>query len=334
MSLKARRRARILGAASIFGLLFLSLPRAARAQGAPDIGNPPYKYNYLFPIWGKKLAARGLTFPLPFGVGINYAYATQGVDISGVNIAVNDGDFVDLSKIVKFDHVTSTVKVINGRLDLWALPFLNVYGLATRVVDSDTDVLLAQPFPLRAGASQSGYGGGFGATAAFSLWGFFGVLDMNLAWTKVEKLDKPVRTFLLTPRVGKRFALGRTVWLSTWVGAMRQAIQADTQGAISLQDAVAAPEGSLESKVAQWYSRLPPAEQGPVSPLVGGLQEPRDTTIRYKLDKSLSDPWNLLIGAEIDLHKRVQMRMEYGFLGRTQLIMGISYRFSLIPDVD
>ena len=220
MLLKARPRARLLGAAAVLGLSLLALPRAAHAQGAPDIGNKPYDYKYLFPFWGKKLASRGLTFPLPFGVGINYAYAKQGVDISGVNVAVNDGKYVDLSKIVKFDHVTSNVKVINGRLDLWLLPFLNVYGLATYVVDSDTDVLLSQPFALRAGASQSGYGGGFGTTAAFSFWGVFAVLDLNLAWTKVEKLDKPVRTFLLTPRLGKRFTLGRGVWLSAWGGAM------------------------------------------------------------------------------------------------------------------
>jgi len=331
--MKARRWARISGAASIFGLALLSLPQSARAQGAPDIGNPPYKYNYVFPFWGKKLASRGLTFPLPIGVGVNYAYAKQGIDITGVNIAVNDGPYTDLSKIVKFDHVTSTVKVINGRVDLWLLPFLNVYGLATRVIDSDTDVLLSQPFPLRSGASQSGYGGGFGGTAAFSFWGFFGVLDMNLAWTKVEKLNKPVRTFLLTPRVGKRFTLGRSVWLSGWVGAMRQAIQADTEGSIALKDAVGAPDGSFESKVANWYGNLPPVQQGTVSRLVDGLQE-RDPVIHYKLDKALSDPWNLLIGAEVDLHKRVQMRMEYGFLGRTQLIMGISYRFNMFESKD
>lgn len=328
MLLKARLRARLLGAAAVLGLSLLALPRTAHAQGAPDIGNKPYEYKYLFPFWGKKLASRGLTFPLPFGVGLNYGYVTQGVDISSVNVAVNDREYVDLSKIVKFDHVTSTVKVINGRLDLWLLPFLNVYGLATWVVDSDTDVLMSQPFSLRAGASQSGFGGGFGATAAFSFWGIFSVLDMNLAWTKLEKLDRPVRTFLLTPRVGKRFTLGRKVWLSSWVGAMRQSIQADTEGAISLKDAVGAPEGSLDSKIGKWAGRASAGH------LIGDLQSDRDPTIRYKLDKQLTDPWNMLIGAEVDLHKRVQMRMEYGFIGRTQLIMGICYRFGFIEDAD
>lgn len=315
----------------------LVAPRAAHAQGAPDIGGKPYKYDYLFPFWGKKLASRGISFPKPFGVGINYAYVNQGVDITGVNIALNDGKYHDLSKIVKFDHVTSTVKVINGRFDLWMLPFLNVYGLATYAMDSDTDVLLSEPFALRSGASQTGYGGGFGATAAFGFWGFFGVVDMNLAWAKMQKLDAPVRTFLLTPRVGKRFQISQSVALATWVGAMRQSIQADTQGAISLKEAIGAPEGSFESKVLGWYNSYQGSDRESLSPLVGGVTGPngeRDPVIHYKLDKALSDPWNLLIGAEVDLHKRVQMRMEYGFIGRTQLIMGICYRFNMIESTD
>src|SRR6478735_10056461 len=318
MSFGAPSWAKLSSAAAILGLSLLLGPRAAHAQGAPDLGGTPYKYDRLFPFWGKKLAKRGISFPLPFGIGLNYAYAKQGVDITGVNIALNDGPYKDLSKIVKFDHVTSTVKVINGRLDLWLFPFLNVYGLGSYVVDSDTDVLLSEPIKLRSGASQSGYGGGFGATVAFGFWGFFGVVDANLAWTKMQKLDAPVRTFLLTPRVGKRFKIGQSVWLSSWVGAMRQSIQADTVGAISLKEAVGAPEGSVESM----------AVRGALGSLFGpGINDDRNPTIHYKLNKAVSHPWNMLNGAEIDLHKRVQMRMEYGFLGRTQLIAGICYRF-------
>ena len=111
---------------------------------------------------------------------------------------------------------------------------------------------------------------------------------------------------------------------------MRQAIQADTEGSISLKDAIGAPAGSFEAKVASWYNSLPPGQQGAVSQLANGLTDSagtRDPVIHYKLDKALTDPWNLLVGSEVDLHKRVQMRMEFGFLGRTQLIMGICYRF-------
>jgi len=328
MRLNGRSRARLLSAAAIFGLSFLAAPHAAHAQGAPDVGNPPYKYNKVFPFWGKKLAARGLTFPLPFGFGLNYAYVKQGVDITGVNIKVNDGEYRDISKIVKFDHVTSNVMVMTGRLDLWVLPFLNVYGLGTYAMDSDTDVLLSQPFPIRAGAAQTGYGGGFGVTGAFSFWGFFGVVDANWGWTKMQKLDAPVRTALLTPRVGKRFALGRGVYISSWVGAMRQKITANTEGAISLSDAIGGAPDSFDAKVGKWAMASGGAGiadgRGLIPRAPGGSG---DTIIHYKLDKALTDPWNLLIGSEIDLHKRVQMRMEFGFLGRTQLIMGINYRF-------
>lgn len=113
---------------------------------------------------------------------------------------------------------------------------------------------------------------------------------------------------------------------------MRQSIQADTVGAIALKDAIAAPAGSLESKVATWYNSLPPgADRDAASAVQSGLAgsgEERNPIIHYKLDKALTHPWNMLIGAEVDLHKRVQMRMEYGFRGRTQLI--ICYRFNMI----
>src|SRR4051812_48973952 len=117
MASNATSWAKSLGVGVFVGLSLLVAPRAAHAQGAPNLGGKPYTYDYLFPFWGKKLASRGISFPRPFGVGINYAYVQQGVDITGVNIALNDGKYTDLSKIVKFDHVTSTVKVINGRFD-------------------------------------------------------------------------------------------------------------------------------------------------------------------------------------------------------------------------
>src|SRR6478609_9977225 len=102
MSFGAPSWAKLSSAAAILGLSLLLAPRAAHAQGAPDIGGKPYKYDRLFPFWGKKLASRGLSFPLPFGIGINYAYVKQGVDITGVNIALNDRQYTDISKIVKF----------------------------------------------------------------------------------------------------------------------------------------------------------------------------------------------------------------------------------------
>jgi hypothetical protein len=317
-----------LAASALLAAAFLALPRAALAD-APDVGNKPYEYEYMFPIWGDKLASKGIRFPLPFGIGINYAYIHQDINIDNVQLAVNDGQFVDLSNIVKFESVESTVMGLSGRLDLWVLPFLNVYGLATYAADSDTDVLLSDPFALRSGASQTGYGGGFGFTGAFGVLGFFATLDVNFTWNKVEKLDSAVRTFLLTPRIGKKFRLGK-VALSPWVGAMRQDIEVDTSGSIALSEAIGEPSDEFQEKMGNWYNSLPPGQQIVVGQVVERLQGVRDATIRYKLDKSLADPWNMLLGMEADFSDRVQLRTEFGFIGRTQMILGLNYRFGLI----
>jgi len=309
----------------------LAMPETARAD-APDGFNEPYEYNYKFPLWGKKLASRGLKFPLPFGIGLNYLSINQDVNIDGVEIAVNDSEYVNLDEIVKFEKVRSSVQGIGARFDLWVFPFLNVYGLASYAANVDTEVVLAQPFKLRAGAAQSGYGGGFGVTGAFGVFGFFVTMDANWTWQNMEKLDTLVRTFLLTPRIGKKFYLSPSVSIAPWVGAMRQEIAAETSGSILLSETIGEPSDSFKAKVGEWYGNLSPGQQAVVGAVAGRLQEREDPVIHYRLDKALADPWNMLLGFEVDLHQRVQMRMEYGFLGRSQLLLGINYRFGLIPD--
>jgi hypothetical protein len=322
------RFGKIAAAAAFGALAFLGLPAQARAE-APDGGNAPYAWDYIFPIWGHKLAARGIRFPLPFGVGVNYVSIVQDVTIKSVEVAVNDREYVNLDKIVKFDKVSSSVQGLGARADLWVLPFLNVYGLANYAISSDTDVLLSQPFPLRAGAQQSGYGGGFGLTGAFGFWGIFATLDANWTWNKLEKLDAPVRTFLLTPRVGKKLKLNSVVTISPWVGAMRQEIDVNTSGSISLSDTIGEPSDEFKQRVGAWYDGLSRGQQAVVSGIVSRLDRPGDPTIHYRLDKALTDPWNMLIGAEADFNQRFQIRTEVGFFGRTQLIFGLCYRFGI-----
>jgi hypothetical protein len=308
------------------------LPRSARAD-APDGGNEPYEWKYVFPIFGDKLAAKGMRFPQPFGIGLNFLEIRQDIQIENVRIAVNDGEFVDLDKFIKFDKTRSKIDGANLRFDLWVLPFLNVYGLANYIIDSDTEVHLSEPFPLAAGASQQGYGGGFGATGAFGFFGFFGTFDLNFTWNQMEKLDAPVRTVVFAPRVGKRFHLGGPVSVAPWVGAMRQKIEADTSGSINLSEAVGGSnEGSVEGKVEDWYNGLGPIEQAIVSEIGERFPDRGDTVIHYKLDKSLAKPWNMLVGMEADFSQQFQIRIEYGFIGRTQFLFGLNYRFGLIPN--
>jgi hypothetical protein len=212
------------------------------------------------------------------------------------------------------------------------LPFLNVYGLANWLISTEGDAILSKPFPLRAGSTQTGYGGGFGATGAFGFYGLFGSVDANFTWNQLSNLESPVRTFVLGARVGKRFKLTPTVAITGWIGAMRQDVQADTSGSIRLADAVGKEnEGTVEGEIARWYGGLGPGDKAQVTGF--GDRFPTrdgDPVIHYKLDKALAHPWNGLIGMETDVDQRFQIRTELGFFGRKQFLVGVNYRFGFI----
>jgi hypothetical protein len=302
-----------------------ALPPAALAQ-APDAGNEPIRWPYLFPLWGEKLAQRGMQFPLPFGIGLNYAFIDQPIEISRIAVGVNDSEMADLSELIVFDELNSKVHALNLRFDLWVLPFLNVYAMGNYAIDSQTSVSIAEPFSFDAGATQSGYGGGFGFTAAAGAWGFFGTIDLNWTWNKLQKLDLPVGTFLLAPRIGKNLGkLGGIEWI-VWVGAMRQAIEAATRGEISLSDAVGG-DGRFQEDLEEWYDAQPPGRQAVVRELAERIEAAEDPVIHYDLDKAVAYPWNVLIGTEIGLTPAWRVRAEVGFIQRTQVIVGLNYRF-------
>jgi len=319
----ARAPLRILGLVSAL----LALPSSAFAQ-APDAGHGSGTWPYALPFWGEKLAERGLKFPLPFGLGLNYAFIDQPIEISRIAVGVNDSEMVDISDLITFDKLESKVHALNLRADLWVLPFLNLYAMGNWVIQADTQVSIAEPFAFDAGATQSGYGGGFGFTVAGGAWGYFGTVDLNWTWNQLEKLDVPVGTVLLTPRVGKNFGNIGGVDLIFWVGAMRQTIQSDTSGQIRLSDAVGGSNnGGFQAQLQNWYTGLSPEQQIPVSGIVGRIESDLDPVIHYDLDKAVAYPWNLLVGTEVGLSEAWRLRAEVGFLHRTQLVLGVNYRF-------
>ncbi|HEU5073371.1 MAG TPA: hypothetical protein VFU02_04350, partial [Polyangiaceae bacterium] len=236
---------------------------------APDAGHDASEWDYTFPIWGDKVAERGIKLPLPFGLGINYAFVDQPIEISRVAVGVNDSEMVDISNLIEFDDVNSQVHAINVRADLWLLPFLNVYAMGNYAVQAETQVSIAQPFSFDVTATQPGVGGGFGGTLAGGAWGFFGTVDLNWTWNKMEKLDDPVGTQLLTPRVGKNLGTHLGIEWIFWVGAMRQRIESKTRGQIELNDLGADSEGGFQDDLVNWYEGLPPSRQAIVRGLVG-----------------------------------------------------------------
>ncbi len=112
---------------------------------------------------------------------------------------------------------------------------------------------------------------------------------------------------------------------------MRQKIGSETNGSINLGDLKSGANGDISQKVEDWYEGLPAGRQALVRGIAGRLDGRPDTIIHYKLDKQIKYRWNMTIGGEVGINKRLQFRAEVGFLGRKQLIAGFNYRFGLFP---
>jgi hypothetical protein len=109
---------------------------------------------------------------------------------------------------------------------------------------------------------------------------------------------------------------------------MRQEIASHTTGQINLKDAISGGDTSgFQNKVQDWYDGLPPAQRLVVQHLVSGIDGSANPVIHYELEKSVSHPWNALVGMELGLTPAWRLRGEVGFIDRTQVIVGFNYRF-------
>jgi hypothetical protein len=62
----------------------------------------------------------------------------------------------------------------------------------------------------------------------------------------------------------------------------------------------------------------------------GALNDGKDATVQYSLNKELKNKWNFIIGSQFQINRHFMIRAEYGFLGsRQQFMGGLQYRFGL-----
>ncbi|MBL7857548.1 MAG: hypothetical protein JNM57_07655 [Cyclobacteriaceae bacterium] len=206
---------------------------------------------------------------------------------------------------------------------------------------------------------------GIGVTPTIGVGGGFLALDMNVAWVDVPQLSKPARSFVFGPRFGKNFKLKKPEQsVAIWVGGFRVSIASGTDGSISLSEIL--PEGGAEAgakidqgiqrvgdaqeQVDAWWGDLTQQEQNnPVNKAkyesanaaldrAGEILYAADvainsiatSTVQYKMDKTVKDAWNFIVGGQFQLNKHFMIRGEVGFLGsRTQVMTGVQYRFGL-----
>jgi hypothetical protein len=328
-------------------------------------------YPYILPIWGAKVAEKGFDLPYSAGLGINYLWQESDLIIENLMVGFNNGPLYDLDEIVRFDGAAASASAVNFRPDVWILPFLNIYGLFAKAQTSteisagvwipDTANVWSEVTSFSSKANFNATSFGFGMTPTMGIGGGWMALDMNVTWTDVSALNKPVFTFIFGPRFGKTFRFKKPERnIAIWAGGFRLHLSSTTEGSLLLSevlpvdnlqsrvdDAIIKVEGN-QVKADEWWGGLTPVEQkNPVNvakyetanrvletagnvlnSVDGALNDEQQASVQYSLEKRPKDMWNFIIGSQFQLSKHYMIRAEYGFLGsRQQFIGGLQYRF-------
>jgi len=303
----------------------------------------------MLPILGNKAHERAIKLPFPVGVMFNALVGTQELSLSDISLGFGRfsnpeaPQLIDLSDVIVFDDIKAQTSTFNLRVDTWWLPFFNVYGIVGQTRKADINVNLVQPFPLDVSTEVSGTYIGFGGMLAGALGPLFISLDVNRTYNFNPRLEDPAKVTIGGFRTGPvfRFKNNSDMNITLWAGVMYSHFNGETTGSIpALELAPNAPEriNELQGDLDNWYNGLTPLEQrlfediynrlgNGLTELEAGIE---DGYIAYSFNKSIDNPWNMLMGAQWQINYRWQLRTEAQFLGdRTAGLFSLNYRFGI-----
>lgn len=249
-----------------------------------------------FPIGKKSVpeAYRG-DLSLPSGLSFGYTYLNDLMDISDFSFSLGGQPLPPGAIVVSGARHRTSAEI--ARFDTWVFPFLDVYGLAAVLDGQASDVafkvnpipgLPALPIPSTIEPSYRGHFYGVGATLAGGYKAFFASYDINRQWVTINLFDKTVP-------------------------ALSQGIRAGVHGKLRGANAAAYVGGfniSLRGAVLSGQNFIPGLPAG-----------------SFSLVAASHSPWNTLIGANIEITKRLVVTAEAGFGNRKQFTIMPSVRF-------
>jgi len=311
-----------------------------------DLDTVDTKYPYTLPIFGNFLHDIGVDLPYPVGVMVNYFYGVQDIIIPEIAIGFSDGPLgneiplTDISRLIEFSDVKATAYSLNFRPDIWLLPFLNVYGIIGKAW-ANTEVNITYPIQLKALAELDGMSFGIGMTFAGGVNKYFTVVDINKVWTYMSNFEEPVGTSVLSLRLGRTFEVGKNPEsnIGFWAGAMRVNMGGTTTGTITMAEVLPSDVWDSRDQMVEdywaWYESIDPFKQDvadrTLSPIIESIADSNgEASIQYSLTKEPKEKWNMIIGAQYQLNKHIQFRVEGGFVGnRKSYLLSANYRFGI-----
>lgn len=302
------------------------------------------EYKYKFPIWGQKTYEKGFDIPYPVGIMANYMWMDQGIAIDNMQLGLKSDNLdIPLTSVdfIQFGDNSNTSYTFNVRPDLWIFPFLNVYGIFG-YGNSHTEVNLVAPIELQSVVEQNIATAGFGVMGAGGIGPVWFSVDANFTWNKPELLDKATRVNVVGLRLGKTFAFKNKPEsnIAVWAGGMFIKMSSETNGQITLSEAIPGLEDRADEIVANYgvwrdenYDDLTLAQKATVNNVLDPIVVRIDAVdgsaiIRYGMDKQVSQKWNGIIGAQYQYNKHWMLRSEAGLIGdRKSFLLSLNYRF-------
>ena len=279
-------------AVSVVALTFLLTAATTSLAGAPPQttpASPDAESHNVLPLLQDKIPeVYREHVPLPFGVSFNYLRLDERLAFTDPSLVFN-GQVIP-PQLLQVGSAATVTDSYTARFDAWILPFLNVYGTATRISGEASDIkaqIFGFPPVIPERVEYSGTGYGVGLTAAFGYRAFFVSYDLSYHWQTAGVLSQTAVASVQGPRVG----LQLTPWGrqgNVYVGAMRQTLRGHQSGTLDL-----AGVGSLS----------------------------------FELRAEPEHVWNPTFGAEIGLTPHIRVNVEGGFGGRTVVLLGGGYRF-------
>ncbi|PWJ42098.1 hypothetical protein [Sediminitomix flava] len=308
------------------------------------------EYPYSLPIWGQKAHKKGIKMPLPIGFSVNYVSSTMGMGISDLTIDLNPIEYKkdrhgeykldeNGNKIPKSylgqnmsqemidglvdDHIIGalneevTLATANGwnyRMDIYLLPFLNVYGMIADVKGT-TSVGLG-PDMTTVDFDALAYGGG--VSLMYGIKGWFTTVDMNYSVSSTDLIDELVPVSTYSMRIGKKFEINNgKQGFAIYLGAMNRNFMNDkaSPGTIDLKELLTNIEDPEEPK-------LPDAIRNQI------ISTLENTRVNYSIKKELLQTWTVQCGFSFEFNDHFALRGEYGIAENNKFLMtGLNYRF-------
>jgi hypothetical protein len=274
-----------------FAVAWLSVlagPSFAQGADKPAASDSPASRHVLPLLQDKIPEMYRKRVPLPYGISFDYFRLDERLALSNP-ILIFNGQPVP-SELIQVGTLSALTNSYTARFDAWILPFLNVFGTATRFTGEATDIqaqVIGFPSLIPSNMTYDGSGVGTGFVAAVGYRAFFASYNLSYHWQFMEIPSNTVVVSIQGPRVGVQF----TPWgleSNVYVGAMREGIRGRQSGTIAIE----------------------------------GLGD-----VEFDLIAVAEHPWSPTVGAELGVTRHIRANVEASFSGRSGLLLGAGYRF-------